>query len=202
MGLFSVGAVATWNGDAIGPSAAARGPGPSQTLHRCARGCSGARVWGCKGSRSCSGSPVTSPEQQIHPQTQTMLEQTGTAGNNQVVTASSSRGGSGRPPPRSPARLQSPVWAEPALRALPEAAGSTPACMLSPRPGCSTVPSTAVDSPCSYLGKRRWSPALGPRGAQWGREPGSERRLEAQRAYINAGRNMLLCASGFVMEHV
>lgn len=96
-----------WTGDAIDPSAAACGPGPSQTLHCCARGCSGARAWGCKGSRSCSSSPVTVPEHQILPQAQTMLEQTGTVETNQLVTASSSRGGSGHPLSRSPTGLRS-----------------------------------------------------------------------------------------------
>jgi len=198
---------------------AACGPGPSQTLHCCAEGCSGDRVWGCKGSRSCSGSPVTVPEQQIPRQIQTMLEQMGTAGSDQLVTASSSRSGSGHPLSCSPTGLQPLVWAV--------SPGHPPrGCWQHPRvhavlqTGCSPGPSTAehrqgqaascntpapvhrCGQPLRLLGRAALVP--GPRTLWGAAGPGVWLRSEAsaQSGQINAGRKMLLCASGFVMEHV
>lgn len=174
-------------GDTIGPSAAACGSVPSQTPRCCARGCSGAPAWGCRGSRSCSSSPVTVPKPQILSQAQRMLEQTGAAESDPLVTASASRRGSG---PRS---RVAPAGGGPQRWSLQPCALCPGPWAAAPQSGCCPCCARAVPGGSS-AGAQPWDPT-----AQQGREPSSEQRLQH---HVNARQKMLLCASGFVMEHV
>lgn len=168
-------------------------PDPAPLCPRLRRG----SCVGLQGPQSRSGSRVTVPEQQIPPppQIHTLLQQTGTAGNDRPVTASSSRGGWGRPLSHVPA------WAEPAPPPR------TPSLWLLAAPPCTRGPPARPSAhrcrqPPWPFGKAARVP--GPR-TPWGTAgPGAWLRAEAaaRRGHINAGRNMLLCASGSVMEHV
>lgn len=172
-------------------SAAAHGPGLGQTLHCCV-GLQWGSCVGLQGSQSLLSSPVPIPKQEMLSQVQTMLEQMGIAENHQVVTA------------RLSCSTHSPAVP---LAAIPGVGRSSPADLLTLVSHCPQsrgfpgpcLPLPHCHSPCSHLGKL--SRSLGSQGMA---EPGAQLRAEAaaQHGHINAGRNMLLCASGFVMEHV
>lgn len=163
-----------WPGDAIGPSVATA-PWATPTLHCCASGCSGAHARAAQAPGQAAALQQ-SLQNTKYPQTQTTLEQTGMAGNNQPATASSSRGGSGHPFLCSPGGLQSLVRAEPA----PQPARLLPSPCL--HPACASLWAAPVVGGQSNTGPQPSDPTKHHGPGAWLREEAA-----AQRGCINAG---------------